>query len=153
MGAGNYTGGAILPGKVIEHPDAVRNPVSLLIGDRSHVGMQRLYPVGVRVRRTQIQAAEFEARSEDVSHWLEYVGHHNHALEDFALVHEIGEAPRLWFPFELGACLATFFSEKLVDARAQCPQQVRTHEVLKHHVSELVKAPLMRFGHGPILTV
>src|SRR5436305_10250226 len=92
MRARNQAGSAVLFGEIIQHPDGIADPVSLLIGYRAAIGVQRLRPAVVGIGRANVEAAQFESRPQYVLHTLQNARSLDDSLEDLAFVDEVSEA-------------------------------------------------------------
>jgi hypothetical protein len=145
---------AIFEGEVIEQPDGVAYPVAVFIGNRAHIGVERLQTVRVGIGRAGIETAEFEARLQDLADEMEDFRHHDHLFEDLAFVNEVGEAVGVLFLTELGAGVFAFAGVKLIDAAA-CFFQERgreeTGEAGESFAFEVVVHGTILYDLGPIV--
>ena len=147
MRAGHGPQGPVVAREIVEHPHGIRDPVSLLVRYGADVGVQRLHPAGVRVGGADVQAAQFEPLSQHVPDALQDFRRCNHALEDFALVDQVGKPRRVWLLLELRACLLSLFGEKLRNTPPQTFQKVTTHETFENNEALLIETLFFKFRH------
>ena len=108
--------------------------------------MQRLPARRVRIGGARVQAAQLEARSQDVGHAFEDARREDDLFEDTALVHQVGQAAGLGLLLELAAGQRAFFSEEFVDAAAQGAEQIRRHQAGQDEVALLVELAAIGIG-------
>jgi hypothetical protein len=73
--------------------------------------MERLRTAIMRVRRADIQAAEFEIRPENHLDRLQHLRRFDDRLEDPAFIDRVGDAARARFGFEFAARAVAFEGE------------------------------------------
>ena len=114
--AGNDSGRAVFRREIVEQPDGIAYPKSVLVGEGSGVTMQRLRLVGIGIRRAGIKAAEFESLAKNVANEFENAGRGDEVLENFAFVDQIRKPPRTCFLAKLQAGIFAFQLVEFFDA-------------------------------------
>ena len=146
MRSGDEAGGAVFGREIVQQPDRIGHEVTRVVGDGAAIGVQRLAARRVRIRGPRVQAAQFEARSQNVRHAFEHARREDHVFEDRALVHQIGQAPRFGLLFEFAAGPSAFFGEEFLDPAAQRAEQLRRHQAGQDEIPLLVELAAIGVG-------
>src|SRR6478672_7554501 len=104
---------AILLSKIVKHPDCVANPITPLVCDSTHVGVQGLQGIGLRVCGAGIEAAQLKVGSQDGSDEGKDLGKADDTLKYLSFRHQVGETSRSGLQPELRSRMFSLMLEQL----------------------------------------
>src|SRR5260370_14362049 len=150
MRTGNRPRGAVSLREIVQHPDRVADPASFRVRHRAAVRVQWLRRIGFRIGGANVEAAQFEPRTEDMLHAFKNLWRLNDPLKNFAFVDPVGAPPGMRLLFEFGSGLVPCSLEQFVDSPAHLIEQHWVHQVFKDEIAVLIELEPLGFGHASV---
>src|SRR5260370_42551453 len=150
MRTGNHPRGAVSLREIVQHPDRVADPVSFRVRHRAAVRVQWLRRIGFRIGGANVEAAQFEPRTEDMLHAFKNLWRLNDPLKNFAFVDQVGEPPGMRLLFEFGSGLVPFSLEQFVDSPPHLIEQRWVHQGFTDVIPVLTEFERPPFDHAAL---